>query len=59
MAPAADLPDDGGTLGVEQLHADLDEGLLLCEAVQKSQGFLPAVEVQCDDNVFTHDVLLL
>ena len=32
---------------------------VLCEAVQKSQCFLPAVEVQCNDNVFTHDVLLL
>ncbi len=53
------FPDDGGTLGVKQLHAHLDEGLLLCEAVQKSQRFFPAVEVQCNDNVFTHDVLLL
>ena len=59
VAPAADLPDDGGTLGVKQLHPHLDEGLFLCEAVQKSQRFLPAVEVQCNDNVFTHDVLLL
>ena len=59
VSPGLDLPDDGGSPGVVQLHADLHEGLFLLEPVQKGQGLLPAVEVQCDDNVLTHDALLL
>ena len=59
VAPCPDLPDDGGAFGVEQLHADLHKWLFLCEAVQKCQCFFLAVKVQRNDNVFTHDVLLL
>ena len=59
VAPGPDLPDDGGAFGVEQFHADLHKGLFLCEAVQKCQCLFLAVKVQRNDNVFTHDVLLL
>ena len=59
VAPGTDLPYNGGSLGVEQLHADLHKGLLLREAVQKGQCLVFAVKVQCDDNVLTHDVRLL
>ena len=48
-----------GTFGVEQLHADLHEGLFAGEAVEKSEGLLPAVKIQRDDDVLTHDVHLL
>ena len=59
VAPGPDLPHDGGAFGVKQLHADLHKGLFLCEAVQKCQCLFLAVEVQRNDNVLTHDVLLL
>ena len=61
VSPGLDLPDNSGSLGVVQLHADLYEGLLLPlpEPVQEGQGLLPAVEVQCDDYVLTHDARLL
>ena len=61
VPPGLDLPDDGGALGVVELHADLHEGLarLPGEAVQETEGLLPALEVQCDDYVLTHCVLLL
>ena len=29
VAPGLDLPDDGRAFGVEQLHADLHEGLFV------------------------------
>ena len=59
VAPGPDLPDNGGPLRIEQLHADLHKGLFLCEAVHKCQCLFLAVKVQRNDNVFTHDVLLL
>ena len=59
MPPVLDLPDDGGPLGVVELHADLHKGLLPGELVQKGQGLLLAVEIQGDDHVFTHGGHLL
>ena len=59
MSATANFPHDGGPFGVKQLHADLHKGLFLREAVQKSQCFFLAVKVQRNDNVLTHDVLLL
>ena len=59
MSATANFPHDGGPFGVKQLHADLHKGLFLCEAVQKCQCLFLAVKVQRDDNVLTHDVLLL
>ena len=59
MSATANFPHDGGPFGVKQLHADLHKGLFLCEAVQKCQCLFLAVKVQRNDNVFTHDVLLL
>ena len=59
VAPCPNLPDNGGAFGVKQLHADLHKGLFLGEAVQKCQCLFLAVKVQRDDNVLTHDVLLL
>ena len=54
VAPGLDLPDDGRTLGVEQLHADLHEGLAALELVQKGQGFVFGGEIQCNDDVLVH-----
>ena len=61
VAPGLDLPDDGGALGVVELHTDLHKGLfgLPREAVQEGQGGLPAVKIQRDDHIFTHGGHLL
>ena len=59
MTASADIPHYLRPLGVEKLHADLDKGLFAGKAIQKSQRLFLAVEIQCDDNVLTHDVLLL
>ena len=47
------------TKNYAKIHADLHKGLFLCEAVQKCQCLFLAVKVQRNDNVLTHDVLLL
>ena len=59
MAPGLDLADDGRTFGKKQLHADLDKGFFTREMIQKFQRTLAAGKIQRDDDVFTHDVLLL
>ena len=56
MAPGLQVPDDLGTLGVVELHADLDKGLLAGELVQERQGRFPAGKVTGDDDVFSHVV---
>ena len=53
------LADYLRTLGIEKLHADLDERLSALEFVEKVQrGFL-VCKVAGDYYVFTHCVLLL
>ena len=59
VSPRPDLPDNRGAFRIEQLHADLHKGLFLRKLIQKSQRLFPAVEIQRNDNVLTHDVLLL
>ena len=59
VPPGLQLPHDGGALRVVELHADLHEGLLLREAVQKGQGLFPAVKITGDDHVLTHALHLL
>ena len=53
-----DAAYDLRTLGVEQLHADLDKGLLAAEAVEKGVGLFRAAEVAGDNHVFSHGRLL-
>ena len=59
MAARADLAHDVRPLGIKQLHADLHERLVVLKAVEKRERLFPAVKIQRDDNVLTHDVLLL
>jgi len=59
VAAALELADDVRSLGVEQLHADLDEGLAAGEAVEKTERFLAAGEIAGYDDVFTHGGHLL
>ena len=59
VAARLDLTHDRGAFGVEELHADLHEGLFAGEAVEKREGLFLAVKIQRDDNVLTHGGHLL
>ena len=59
VAARLDLAHDGRAFGVEELHADLHEGLFAGEAVEKREGLFLAVKIQRDDNVLTHGGHLL
>ena len=59
VTPCLDFADDGRTLGIEQLHADLHKRLAVCELIEKGQRLFAAVKIQSDDYVFTHGVHLL
>ena len=59
VAAGFDLAHDRGALGVEELHADLHEGLFAGEAVEKRESLFPAVKIQRNDNVLTHGGHLL
>ena len=58
IAPRLDFPDDGRTLGIEQLHADLDPGLLPGKALQKCQRLLLRGKIAGYDDVSVHVYLL-
>jgi len=51
VSAALDLADDLRPLGVEQLHADLDERLSPGEAVEEPEGLPAPGEVAGDDDV--------
>ena len=59
VAARADLAHDVRPFGIKQLHADLHKRLLVLKTVEKRERLFPAVKIQRDDNVLTHDVLLL
>ena len=46
--------DDLRPRGVEELHADLDEGPRLPEALEEGEGLGLRGEVAGDDDVFSH-----
>ena len=54
MAPVFQLPHHVGAGGVEQLHADLDEGPLPAQLIQKRQGLFAAAEIAGDYHVLSH-----
>ena len=47
------LPDDVGTGGIIQLHADLDEGAVLPETVQKGKRLFGRRKITRDNHI-TH-----
>ena len=59
MAARVDLAHDVRPFGIKQLHADLHKRLLVLKEVEKCERLFPAVKIQRNDNVLTHDVLLL
>ena len=54
VTPGFDFPDDGRTLGIVQLHADLDKGLAAGEFVQKCEGGLSGRKITRNNDIFTH-----
>ena len=58
VSPALDLAHDLGTLGIEELHADLQEGfaLLVPEQVEEAEGVFCGLEVAGYDYVAFHIV---
>ena len=59
VAARVDLAHDVRPFGIKQLHADLHKRLLVLKEVKKCERLFPAVKIQRNDNVLTHDVLLL
>ena len=59
VAPSLDLPDNLGTFGIVQLHADFHKGFFTGKPVQEGQGLLPASKIAGHDHIFTHGVHLL
>ena len=57
-APALDLPHDGGSLGVEQLHADFQKGfaLLVLKEVEEPEGVFRRLEVAGYDYIVLHNI---
>ena len=53
------LPYNGRTLCVIQLHTDLHKRLFLCEFVQERKGCLCACKIASHDHIFTHFLPLL
>ena len=56
VATGLDLTDDGGTLGVVQLHADLHEGLSVqtLEEIEECEYLFCAVKITGYNDVFSH-----
>ena len=56
VSPALDLPHDGGSLGVEQLHADFQKrfALLVLKEVEEPEGVFRRLEVAGNDYVALH-----
>ena len=57
VASGLDLPDNGGPLGIVQLHADLHKGLLPGELIEEGEGFLPVFKIQRNDYILSHEHL--
>ena len=58
MTAGLDLAHNGRALGIEELHADLHEGLPFGETVQKGQSLRRGRKIAGDDDVFSHVMLL-
>ena len=58
VSPALDLPHDGGSLGVEQLHADFQKGfaLLVLKEVEEPEGVFRRLEVAGYDYIVLHNI---